>query len=163
MAKVKCKVCGEEIEETILKCPRCDSLGPKRGKRIRLILLGVMILIVIGFVVGWYSQKDIKEKPYEEVLKEKLDEKLERRAVTAALLLRTRIENPASMSLETVQSNEDGSVLCFRYTEKDKEGKMKKSKASFVDGELDQSDAGWKLFCNGKSMRPVKLESASLN
>ena len=87
MAIVKCKICGEEIEETIPKCPRCDSLGPKRGKKIKLILLGVMILIVIGFAAGYYAQKDEVEKPYEEVLKEKLDEKLQRRATAAALLL----------------------------------------------------------------------------
>lgn len=163
MAKVKCKTCGEEIEEDIPKCPRCDSLGPKRGKKIKLILLGVMVLIVIGFAYGYYSQKDIVEKPYEEVLKEKLDVKLQRRAVTAALLLRTRVENPDSMKLDSVQSNEDGSVLCFQYTEKDKSEKMKKSRASFVDGELDQSDAGWKLFCSGKSMHPINLDVAALN
>ena len=162
MAIVKCKICGEEIEETIPKCPRCDSLGPKRGKKIKLILLGVMILIVIGFAAGYYAQKDEVEKPYEEVLKEKLDEKLQRRATAAALLLRTRIENPDSMKLESVQSNEDGSVLCFQYSEKDKLGKLKKSKASFVDGELDKSDAGWKLFCSGKNMRSVKLEGSGL-
>ena len=106
---------------------------------------------------------DEVEKPYEEVLKEKLDEKLQRRATAAALLLRTRIENPDSMKLESVQSNEDGSVLCFQYSEKDKLGKLKKSKASFVDGELDKSDAGWKLFCSGKNMRSVKLEGSGLN
>lgn len=163
MAKVKCKVCGEEIEETISKCPRCDSLGPKKGKKVKLILLVVMILIVIGFAAGYYSRKDEVEKPYEEVLKERLDERLQRRAVTAALLLRTRIENSDSLKLESVRTNEDGSVLCFQFTEKDKNGKLKKSRASFVDGELDQSDAGWKLFCNGKSMRPVKLETTVLD
>ena len=42
-------------------------------------------------------------------------------------------------------------------------GKLKKSKASFVDGELDKSDAGWKLFCSGKNMRSVKLEGSGLN
>ena len=72
MAIVKCKVCGEEIEETILKCPRCDSLGPKRGKRIRLILLCVMVVIVAFFGLGYYLQMDEVEKPYEEVLREKL-------------------------------------------------------------------------------------------
>lgn len=158
MAKVKCKVCGEEIEEDIQKCPRCDSLGPKKGKKIKIILLVITIIIVIGFVAVYISRKDEVVKPYEEVLKERLDEKLQRRAVAAALLLRTRIENPDSMKLDSVQSNEDGSVLCFQYSKKNKQGKTEKSKASFVDGELDQTDAGWKLFCSGKAMRPVKLD-----
>ena len=97
MAIVKCKVCGEEIEETILKCPRCDSLGPKRGKRIRLILLCVMVVIVALFGLGYYLQMGEVEKPYEEVLQERLDEKLSQRGLTAALLLRSRLDNPESM------------------------------------------------------------------
>lgn len=163
MAIVKCKVCGEEIDEDILKCPRCDSLGPKRGKRIRLILLAVMLFIMAGFGLGYYLQMDEVEKPYEEIEKERHYEKLQRRAVTAALLLRTRIDNPASMKLDSVLSNEDGTVLCFQYGETDKQGKPRKSKASFVDGELDQSDAGWKLFCSGKTMRPVEIDGSVLN
>ena len=73
MAIVKCKVCGEEIEETIPKCPRCDSLGPKRGKKIRLILLCVMVVILAFLGLGFYLKMNEVEKPYEEVLKEKLD------------------------------------------------------------------------------------------
>ena len=162
MAIVKCKVCGEEIEETILKCPRCDSLGPKRGKRIRLILLCVMVVIVALFGLGYYLQMDEVERPYEEVLQERLDEKLSHRGLTAALLLRSRLDNPESMKLESAISNQDGSVLCFEFTETDAAGKKKKSKAAFVDGELDRTDAGWKLFCTAKIMRPIRVESPTL-
>ena len=163
MAIVKCKVCGEEIDEDIRKCPRCDSLGPKRGKRIKLILLGVMVLILIGFGFSYYLRMDEVEKPYEEIVKERHDEKLQRRALAAALLLRSRIDDGQSMKLESVLSNEDGSVLCFQYMEQNKQGKLVKSRASFVDGELDRSEAGWKLFCNAKTMRPVKVDSPALN
>ena len=159
MAIVKCKVCGEEIEETILKCPRCDSLGPKRGKRIRLILLCVMVVIVAFFGLGYYLQMDEVEKPYEEVLREKLDDKLSQRGLTAMLLLRSRLGNPESMKLEKSISNEDGSVLCFEFTETDAAGVTKKSRAAFVDGELDRTPAGWKLFCVGKSMRPITVKA----
>lgn len=163
MAKVKCKVCGEEVEEDIPKCPRCDSLGPKRGKRIKIILLVVMLLIVAGFATSYYLRMDEVEKPYEEIEKERHDEKLQRRALTAALMLRSQIDDSQSMKLESVQSNVDGSVLCFQFMEKNSQGKLVKSRASFVDGEMDRSDAGWKLFCNGKNLRPVKVESPVLN
>lgn len=163
MAKVKCKICGEEIEEDIPKCPRCDSLGPKRGKKIKIILLVVMLLIVAGFAASFYLRMDEVEKPYEEIAKERHDEKLQRRALTAALMLRSRIDDGQSMKLESVQSNMDGSVLCFQFTEKDGQGKLVKSRASFVDGEMDRSEAGWKLFCNARTLRPVKVESPELN
>lgn len=158
MAIVKCKVCGEEIEETILKCPRCDSLGPKRGKRIRLIMLCVMVVILAFLGFGCYLKMNEVERPYEEVLKEKLDDKLSQRGMTAMLLLRSRLANPDSMQLESAAANEDGSVLCFEFTEKDESGKRKKSKAAFVDGELNQTEAGWKLFCVGKSVRPITVK-----
>ena len=163
MEIVKCKVCGDDIDENIPKCPRCDSLGPKKGKKIRLILLAVMLLIVAGFGTSFYLRMDEVEKPYEEIAQERHDERLQRRALAAALLLRSRIDDGQSMKLESVQSNVDGSVLCFQFTEKDKRGKIVKSKASIVDGELDRSDAGWKLFCNAKSLRPVKIELPVLN
>ena len=162
MAIVKCKVCGEEIEETILKCPRCDSLGPKRGKKIRLILLGVMVVIVVLFGFGYYLQMNEVEKPYEEVLQERLDGRLSQRGLTAALLLRSRLDNPGSMKLESAISNQDGSVLCFEFTEKDAAGRKKKSKAAFVDGELDRTEAGWKLFCEAKTMRPITVKHPAL-
>ncbi len=158
MAIVKCKVCGEEIEETIPKCPRCDSLGPKRGKRIRLILLCVMVVILAFLGLGCYLQMNEVEKPYEEVLKEKLDARLSQRGLTAMLLLRSRLDNPDSMQLESSIANEDGSVLCFEFTEMDASGKRKKSRAAFVDGELNRTEAGWKLFCVGKAMRPITVK-----
>lgn len=163
MAIVKCKVCGEEIDDNVHKCPRCESLGPIRGKRIKIILAVIAVLTVIGFCVSYYLRINEVEKPYSEVLKERHDEKLQRRAVAATFLLRSRIDDGQSMKLESVQSNEDGSVLCFQFAEKDRQGKLVQSKASFVDGKLDRSDAGWKLFCTGKTLRPVKVESAALN
>ncbi len=161
MAIVKCKVCGEEIEETILKCPRCDSLGPKRGKRIRLIMLVVAIIIVIVFGIGFYLKMNEVEKPYEEVLKERLDNKLSQRGLTAVLLLRNKLDRPETMKLDSSIANEDGSVLCFEFTETDASGKQKKSKAAFIDGELNRTEAGWKLFCVGKTMKPITVKSDS--
>ena len=77
------------------------------------------------------------------------------------LLLRSRLDNPESMKLEKSISNEDGSVLCFEFTEKDAAGVTKKSRAAFVDGELDRSPAGWKLFCVGKTMRPITVRGST--
>ncbi len=68
MALVKCKVCGREIEDDVIKCPHCDSLGPKKGKRIKIILLVVMLLLAAGFGVSFYLNKDRVEKPYEEIV-----------------------------------------------------------------------------------------------
>ncbi len=162
MALVKCKVCGREIEDDVIKCPHCDSLGPKKGKRIKIILLVVMLLLAAGFGVSFYLNKDRVEKPYEEIVQERHDAQLSQRGLTAALLLRSRLDRPESMALQSVISNEDGSVLCLEFTETDAAGKRQKSKAAFVDGELDRTAAGWKLFCTGKTMRPVKVQSPVL-
>lgn len=158
MAIVKCKVCGEEIEDTIMKCPRCDSLGPKRSKRIRIILCCVMAVIVAFLGLGWYLKMNEPEKSYEEVQQERLEGKLSQRGLTALLLLRSRLDNPESMKLESATANEDGSVLCFEFTEANAGGVKKKSRAVFADSELDRTEAGWKLFCVGKTMRSITVK-----
>lgn len=163
MALVKCKSCGTEVDEDIDKCPRCESLGPKRSKRVRWILLAAMAVIVVVFAIGYYVNfYNVKERPYEEIVKERHEDRLSQRGVAAALLLRTRLDNPESMTVDKALSNQDGSVLCFEYRAQVKTGGQKSGKAAFVDGELYQDAAAWKLFCVGKSLHKIKVESKAL-
>ena len=163
MAIVKCRNCHAEIEETIARCPHCRALGPKRSRRIRWMLLGVMALVVVLFGVGYYRQMHQVEKPYEMVLQERLDEKLSQRGTAAALLLRSRLDRPASMRLELAKANQDGSVLCFAFTEQGGSDTVRRqSSAVFVDGELDRTPQAWELFCQDPAMRPIVVNLPAL-
>ena len=117
MAIVKCKVCGKEIDENILKCPGCDSLGPVRGRKIRRNMIIVCVLMMIAFGIGWYKKSQEVVKPIEQVQREATEDRLTQRGIAASLLLKTRLANPASMKITKALSNEDGSNLCFEYDE----------------------------------------------
>ncbi len=133
MAIVKCKVCGKDVDEDAMKCPGCDSLGPNRGKRIRRNMFIALGAIVVLFGYGWYYKS-------QEVVKQ------------------SRLANPKSMKITRALSNEDGTNLCFEFTETDASGKKKASRGVVYDGgEPSTNPSDWKLFCEHKSMRPIKL------
>lgn len=158
MAIVKCKVCGRDVDEDALKCPGCDSLGPKRGKKIRRNMFIALGAIVVLFGYGWYYKSQEVVKPVEQVEKEAREDRRSQRGVAASLMLRSRLANPASMKITRALSNEDGSNLCFEFTETDASGKRKSSKGVVYDGgEPSMKPSDWKLFCEHKSMRPIKL------
>lgn len=158
MAIVKCKVCGKEIDENILKCPGCDSLGPVRGRKIRRNMIIVCVLMMIAFGIGWYKKSQEVVKPIEQVQREATEDRLTQRGIAASLLLKTRLANPASMKITKALSNEDGSNLCFEYDEIDKAGQKKHSRAVVYEGgEPSMKMSDWKLFCEHKSMRPISM------
>jgi len=158
MAIVKCKVCGMEIDEDVMKCPGCDSLGPNRGKRIRRNMFIALGAIVVLFGYGWYYKSQEVVKPVEQVEREAVEDRRSQRGVAASLMLRSRLANPASMKITRALSNEDGSNLCFEFTEIDASGKKKASRGVVYDGgEPSTKPSDWKLFCEHKSMRPIKL------
>ncbi len=158
MAIVKCKVCGKDVDEDALKCPGCDSLGPKRGKKIRrnmFIAFGVIILL---FAYGWYHKSQEVVKPVEQVEREAIEDRRSQRGVAASLMLKARLAHPESMKVTKALSNEDGSNLCFEFTEIDAAGKKRLSRGVVYDGgEPSTNPSDWKLFCEHKSMRPIKL------
>ncbi len=158
MAIVKCKVCGKDVDEDALKCPGCDSLGPKRGRRIKRNMLIVCGLMVIAFGFGWYRKTQEVVRPIEEVQKEALEDKNTQRGLAASLLVKSRLAHPESMKVTRTLANEDASNICFEYTEMDANGKTKKSRAVVYDStEPSMKPSDWKLFCEHKSMKPISL------
>ena len=158
MAIVKCKVCGKEIDEDILKCPGCDSLGPKRGRKIKRNFMIVGALMMVAFGIGWYKKTQETVHPIEEVQKEALEDKNTQRALAASLLVKSRLAHPDSMKVTKTLANEDASNICFEYTETDAAGKTRKSRAVVYDStEPSMKPSDWKLFCEHKSMQPVSL------
>ena len=158
MAIVKCKVCGKEIDEDILKCPGCDSLGPNRGRKIKRNMLIVCVLMMVAFGIGWYKKSQEVERPIEEVVKEQAEDKHTQRALAASLMVKSRLAHPESMKIIKALSNEDASNLCYEYTETNAGGKTVKSHAVIYDGgEPTMKESDWKLFCQHKSMKPISL------
>lgn len=158
MAIVKCKVCGKDVDEDALKCPGCDSLGPKRGKRIRRNMFIALGAIVVLFGYGWYYKSQEVVKSVEQVEREALEDRRSQRGVAASLMLKAKLAHPESMKVTKALSNEDGSNLCFEFKEIDASGRKRLSRGVVYEGgEPSTNPADWKLFCEHKSMRPIEL------
>ena len=58
---ITCKTCGAEISPRAKRCPQCGEMTPGEvlGQVIKgLILapfLGILILIAVGFYLGWFG------------------------------------------------------------------------------------------------------------
>ena len=148
MALVKCNVCKTEVEETVEKCPHCESLGPKKSKRVSRIMIAVLIVITICIVwVVYNHSQSAKDITKEQVQDRKRIEKIQQRVLSASFLLKTSVSNPESVLIDKIKTNEDGSVLCYQYKIKNPDGTTKESKAVFAEGDLHYSTGSWEIYC----------------
>lgn len=157
MSIVSCKHCGKDVIETAAKCPHCDLLGPKKARRVKWMMLGLLVMLIIGVIGLYFYHSSGKKKSHEDIIKERLDDKISQRATTAAMLLRTKIQAPESLQIDFIKANEDGSVLCFQYKVKNSDGVIKTEKATFADGELKMNASSWSFYCNSKSLTEISL------
>ncbi len=152
---VKCKICKKEILETVEKCPHCDSLGPKKSRRVMWMMIALLIVLAAG--MGWmiFNRTQEKQRTREEIDEARRAEKIHQRIMSATFLLKTSVADPASVSVDDIKTNIDGSVLCYQYSVKDSQGRAQKKKAAFAEGDFHHSEGGWGIYCQGKGLMEV--------
>ena len=125
MSMVPCKTCKKPVIETAHKCPHCESLGPKKAKRVRWIVISLFVFLVVGAVGLYFYQYFQPKKSAEELRRDRMDDKIAHRTMTVTLLLRTKLAIPDSLEIKSIKANEDGSILCYQYKSKQADGKIK--------------------------------------
>lgn len=155
MALVKCRVCGKEVIETADKCPHCDSLGPKKSRRVTWIMIGVLIVLVACMGGMIYKRSQEKMPAPEELEARRRAEKIHQRLMSATFLLKTSEADPAAVAIDDVKTNVDGSVLCYRYSLKEGNGQFRRKKAVFAEGDLHHSPGSWEIYCQPNNVTEV--------
>lgn len=155
MALVKCRVCGKEVIETADKCPHCDSLGPKKSRRVTWIMIGVLIVLAACMGGMIYKRSQEKAPTREEVEERWRAEKIHQRMMSATFLLKTGEANPDAVEVDDVKTNVDGSVLCYRYSLKEGNGQSRRKKAVFAEGDFHYSQGSWEIYCQPNNVTEV--------
>lgn len=155
MTLVKCRVCSKEMIETADRCPHCDSLGPKKSRRVTWIMIGV--LIVLAACMGGMIYKRFQEKvpTPEEIEAIRRAEKIHQRMMSATFLLKTGEADPTAVRVDDVKTNVDGSVLCYQYSLKEGNGRFSRKKAVFAEGDLHYSQGSWEIYCQPNNVTAV--------
>ncbi len=155
MSIVTCKVCKREVIETADRCPHCNSLGPKKSKRVMWIMIGVVIVLAIVMGLMIYKKTQEKVRTRAEIDEARRSEKIHQRIMSASFLLKTNEADPASVQIDDIKTNIDGSVLCYHYSLKDETGKLTKKRAVFAEGDIHYSRGSWDIYCQAKNLMEV--------
>ena len=155
MKFVKCRVCKREVLETVRQCPYCESQGPKRARRIHIVMIVLVILLAVAMGAIIYNRKQEKVRTRAEIDEARRAERIHQRIMSATFLLRTSTADPASVQVDDIRTNLDGSVLCYWYSVKDNRGKAQKKKAVFAEGDFHHSAGSWGIYCTGKELMEV--------
>lgn len=163
MEVIQCRVCKRDMLAEAKKCPHCDSLSPKRHRRVMIILIS--ILVVLGIAVAWAIITRTKEpkKSQEQIEAIRRAEKIHQRILSATFLLRTSVPNIETISVDHIKTNIDGSILCYWYSEKDASGKPVKKKVVFAEGDFHYSEGAWGIYCQPKNLIEVPPKPEQLN
>jgi hypothetical protein len=155
MALVKCKICKKDVIETADRCPHCDSLGPKKNRRVMWMMIGLVIVLAgaMGLMIFNRSQEKVRTRA--EIDAARRAEKIHQRIMSATFLLRTSVADPDSVQIDDIKTNIDGSVLCYQYTAKDSKGKPQKKKTVFAEGDFHHSGGSWGIYCQSKDIMEV--------
>ncbi|MDR0933506.1 MAG: hypothetical protein LBM56_00230 [Burkholderiaceae bacterium] len=155
MSFVKCKICGKDVLEEAARCPHCDSLGPKKNRRVIWMMVILVVILAVGMGALIYKRMQEKKRTQGEVEDMRRAEKIHQRIMSATFLLRTNVADPASVQVDDIRTNVDGSVLCYWYSARDSAGKPQKKKAVFAEGDFHYAPGSWDIYCNSKNLMKV--------
>jgi hypothetical protein len=118
-------------------------------------MIGLLILLAIGVAWFIFTRTQEKGRTREEVELARQAEKIHQRILSATFLLKTGIADPASLQVDDIKTNANGSVLCYHYSAKDSQGRLQKKKAVFAEGDFHHSAGSWGIYCDSKSLMEV--------
>lgn len=163
MNVVQCRVCNRDMLEDAKKCPHCDSLSPKRHKRVMWFMGGLVVVLAIVVGLAIYFRPTDKKRTRDEIDAIRRAEKIHQRIMSANFLLRTSVSNIDSITIGEIKTNIDGSILCYWYSEKDSNGKAIKKKAVFAEGDFHHSEGAWGIYCQPKNLIEIPPKPEQLN
>ena len=87
MSIVTCKVCKKEVIETADRCPHCNSLGPKKSRRVLWMMLCLVVVLAIAMGLMIYKKTQEKGRTRSEIEEARRSEKIHQRIMSATFLL----------------------------------------------------------------------------
>ncbi|MEG3177113.1 zinc ribbon domain-containing protein [Sphingomonas sp. RB3P16] len=159
MALISCNECGSQVSDAAKSCPQCGAkgktlVGQKKPGKWGKTALGFFGVFILAGVVG-----NIGSPPHVQTAAERVGEKLlEKRGANIALYaasLRATMRDPTSLSFDEVYSNDDGSLVCFKYRAKNGYGGTNRDIAAFSPDGGSQNRKLVKMICADKVMKDV--------
>ncbi|MCL1886958.1 MAG: hypothetical protein FWG01_03345 [Betaproteobacteria bacterium] len=117
----------------------------------------ICLVIVLAAGMGWmiFNRTQEKVRSRDEIEEARRAEKIHQRIMSATFLLKTSVADPASVQVDDIKTNIDGSVLCYQYSIKGQDGKTQKKKAVFAEGDFHYSGGSWGIYCDSKGLMEV--------
>ncbi|MDR1311455.1 MAG: hypothetical protein LBK01_06230 [Burkholderiaceae bacterium] len=166
---IQCKRCDKAFSSTQKNCPHCNAPASNKLAKRLMWVLGITFL-GLSAAIGWgiYQRTQEKVRTLQEIRTERRNEKILQRAMAATAFLKGRLENTASgkktatasIDADKIQTNEDGSILCFHYRITTPDGESKAGKAVFAEMDIHNTDADWALYCSGKKLTALPEKRA---
>lgn len=165
MALKKCDECGKEVSDGAGKCPHC---GAKISKPVGIIGWIVAIVLLAYMVQCTTRTEKAKEQaaavesaksPEQKAAeaKQKAEEDLRfQKTVVAATAVKQSLRDPASLQWESIDANEDASVICLSYRAKNGFGGMNLEYATFANGKHGKSAPYWNKYCTKGGLYEMK-------
>lgn len=148
---IKCKECGKDISTEAKVCPNC---GAKSKKNVG--ILGVIFAGLFGLMVfTCNSPNTTSPKPEPTAAEKAASAKRElvfQKVVLALKTIKSSARNPDSIAWESIDANEDGSVICVAYRGQNGFGGMSKEVVVLAKGKASQTADAWNKSCAHKPL-----------
>ena len=151
MALIKCHECLQQVSTEAKNCPSCGAPVKLRMTKQSWTALILSFVIVVGGISGLNYYKNIlKPKPIlssEELRQKRLESARTNLAIAATKAIKAGLRNPDSAKWETVNVNEDGSVICVEYRAQNGFGGYSREYVTFVRNKPSESSFVWNKQC----------------
>lgn len=149
MALIKCKECGNEVSTKAAACPKCGAKVARTRPLFK--VLGFMLLGL--FVVGAFMPRSHNAATAPTTPPTPDPREIQfKQARLAALAIKQAVRDPDSLKFDSINTNEDGSVVCIEYRAKNGFGGVNREYLVYDNGAPREGSKAWNKLCAGKRM-----------
>ena len=176
MSLIKCEECNKEISSEAASCPHCGFKKKKAGC-LTAIGYGIVVVIAISLIgqCSLNSNTDKLKKADQDYLDKLTPEQREKELKTRESLkeledkrvakekkqesnrsfmayqsfkaVRSSLNDPDSLIIESISVNEAGTIVCIDYRAKNAYGGYVKSYVAYINGKPSNSAESWNSNC----------------
>lgn len=152
MSVIKCRECGKEVSDKADRCPHC---GVKLKKNVG--VLGIVFASLVGYMVFSCNSPSPAPAPRPEKTAQEKEQDAKKelafqKVVAVLKSIKTAARDPDSIAWESIDANEDASVICIAYRGQNGFGGMSKEVAVAAKGKVSQTAESWNRNCAHKSL-----------
>ncbi len=149
MALIKCQECNGEVSDTAKSCPQCGAEVDKPASTTKVVVVGVVLLFLVGWVYN--AGSDSRAGPPPAPSAAQIANEAEFKAVViGAAALKAASKNPKSFKLESAVKMASGAI-CYEYRGTNSFNAIVPGNAVFILGVGSSKPADWNKHCAGKS------------